>query len=166
MCKDDAIQHGLVPMGDEKKSKWAEGRKEDLMIIVSSISSTPERNLFAKTGGTERTIDALTERNSSFSFSLRALLGEPSTSMGTGEFFRFIFDGHWTGPQGKIQLCANRAEVVTNLAGPAHAVLTVALGTRIALTHRVPSLSTTLRVTRARHNMVITVSRTFWRNYI
>jgi|SRR6266851_7320663 len=71
------------------------------MIIVSSISSTPERNLFAKTGGTERTIDALTERNSSFSFSLRALLGEPSTSMGTGEVFRFIFDGHWTGPQGK-----------------------------------------------------------------
>ena len=70
------------------------------MIIVSSISSTPERNLFAKTGGTERTIDALTERNSSFSFSLRALLGEPSTSMGTGEFF---FDFRWAldGPSGQ-----------------------------------------------------------------
>lgn len=62
-----------------------------LMIMVSSISSTPERNLFAKTGGTARTIDALTERNSSFGFSLRALFGETSTSRGTGELLRFIF---------------------------------------------------------------------------
>jgi hypothetical protein len=58
--------------------------------MVSSISSTPERNRFAKTGGTARTTDALTERNSSPAFSLRTLLGESSTSMGTGELLRFI----------------------------------------------------------------------------
>jgi hypothetical protein len=61
-----------------------------LMIIVSSISSTPSRNRFAKTGGTERTIDAFMEQNSSFSFPLRDLFGEPSTSMGGGEPFRLI----------------------------------------------------------------------------
>src|ERR1700730_16831987 len=86
------------------------------MIIVSSISSTPECNLFAKTGGTARTIDALTERNSSFafSFSLRALFGEPSTSMGTGELFRFILMGTVLALVGMehCKLCANRVEVV------------------------------------------------------
>jgi hypothetical protein len=61
------------------------------MIMVSSISSTPECNPFVKTGGTARTIDALTERNSSFAFSLRAFFGETSMFMGTGELLRFIF---------------------------------------------------------------------------
>lgn len=60
------------------------------IIIVSSISSTPWRNRFAKTGGTERTIDAFTEQNSSFSFPLCALFAEPSTSMGGCEPFRFM----------------------------------------------------------------------------
>ena len=58
--------------------------------MVSSISSTPWRNRLVKTGGTERTMDAFTEQNSSFSFPLRALLGEPSTSTGGGEPFRFM----------------------------------------------------------------------------
>ena len=77
-----------------------------LIIMVSSISSTPECNLFVKTGGTARTIDALTERNSSFAFSLRALFGEISTSMGTGELLRFIFlfDG---GTRRCCALCAS-----------------------------------------------------------
>jgi hypothetical protein len=81
-------------MSGRKEGRGEDGKVLHLMIMVSSISSTPERNLFAKTGGTERTIDAFTERNSSFDFSLRALLGEPSTSMGMGSFFGFIFDGH------------------------------------------------------------------------
>ena len=60
----------------------------DLMVMVSSISSTPSRNRFAKTGGTASTTDALTERNSLSAFSLPfplclgALLGEDSGFMG------------------------------------------------------------------------------------
>jgi hypothetical protein len=87
--EDDTIQRGLVSaeMREEKKGRCVCAH---LIIIVSSISSTPSRNRFAKTGGTERTIDAFTEQNSSFSFPLGALLGELSTSMGGGEPFRFM----------------------------------------------------------------------------
>jgi len=74
-----------------REGRGGNGTVLHLMIMVSSISSTPECNLFVKTGGTARTIDALTERNSSFAFSLRALFGEISSSMGTGELLRFIF---------------------------------------------------------------------------
>jgi len=63
-------------------------RSADLMVMVSSISSTPSRSLFANMGGTASTTDARTERNSLSAFSLsfplwlRALLGESSGFMG------------------------------------------------------------------------------------
>lgn len=88
VCEDDTIQRGLISAGMRRCVR----RRcvcAYLIIIVSSISSTPWRNRFAKTGGTERTIDAFTEQNSSFSFPLRDLL-EPSTSTGRGEPFRFM----------------------------------------------------------------------------
>jgi hypothetical protein len=144
-------------------------RKEEvlhLMIMVSSISSTPECNLFAKTGGTARTIDALTERNSSLAFSLRAFFGEPSTSMGTGEPFRFILMGTVIGTVlafvGWRQMRVYCAEVVTNLAVPAHAGLTDGPWhsyTVFPACHHSPCSS-------SRYNMVCLASHIFWRNGI
>jgi len=80
--------------GGTRRKETSMGGEENahLMIMVSSISSTPYRSRFAKTGGTARTMDALTERNPSFPFSLRAFFfGELSTSMGSGGLLRFIF---------------------------------------------------------------------------
>jgi hypothetical protein len=136
-----------------------------LMIMVSSISSTPECNLFAKTGGTARTIDALTERNSSLAFSLRALFGEPSTSMGTGELFRFILMGtvlalYWDsfigGANARLlcRSCYKFGSSGTRRAhGPWHSY------TVFPACYHSPCSS-------SRYNMVCLMSHIFWRNGI
>jgi len=124
-------------MRKRKEDECEGGVYAHLIIIVSSISSTPLRNRFAKTGGTERTIDAFTEPNSSFSFPLRALLGEISTSTGGGEPFRFM--------SGRDEPVSSARCIGTGRSGiPAHAV------TRSAVdfgAHSIPSPSSTLQGT-------------------
>lgn len=63
-----------------------------LMVMVSSISSTPSRSRFAKIGGTASTTDALTERNSLSAISLPFPLCELSGFMGGQWFFRSAVD--------------------------------------------------------------------------
>ena len=131
--------------------------------MVSSISSTPSRNRFAKTGGTTRTIDALTEQNSSSAFSLRTLLGEMTTSMDTGELFRFISLGG-RGEELEPDQITQRGHV---LAFPAHVP-----SQRWILAPEPPRLLPAIRrhqlyfscpCPRVRHSMVCVIYSYLWR---
>jgi hypothetical protein len=161
VCEDNTIQRGLISAGMRRCVR----RRcvcTHLIIIVSSISSTPWRNRFAKTGGTERTIDAFTEQNSSFSFPLRDLL-EPSTSTG-GEPFRFMSGADEPVPSSGGAVGVLGTGSVRN-SGACRDVYAVEFGA-----HSIPSPSSTLLYStghiRVRHSNGMSRISYLWRTNI